>query len=54
MARNTTKKIITAKNGYIERHRENRFNSIGVDIYYLFDKSINYDDLYKQLFAPKV
>lgn len=56
MARNTTKRITTAKNGYIEKHTDNRFNSIAVDMYYLFDKdkqfvdkSINYNDLHKQL-----
>lgn len=53
---NTTKKTTTAKNGYIEKHTDKRFNSIAVDMYILFDndkqfvcKSINYNDLHKQL-----
>ena len=58
MARNTTKRETTAKNGYIERHTDNRFNSIGLDVYVLYDKignfvdrSINYNDLHKNLAA---
>lgn len=56
MARSTTKKETTAKNGYIEKHTDNRLNSIAVNMYILFDndnniidKSVNYDDLHKQL-----
>ena len=56
MARTKTKRETTAKNGYIEKHTDNRFNSIAVDMYILFDndnqfvdKSINYNDLHKQL-----
>lgn len=56
MARIKVKRITTAKNGYIEKHIDNRFNSIAVDMYYLFDKdnqfiekSVNYNDLHKFL-----
>lgn len=56
MALTKIKREATAKNGYIEKHIDNRFNSIVVDMYYLFDldnqfidKSINYNDLHKQL-----
>jgi hypothetical protein len=56
MVRTKVKRVITAKNGYIEKHTDNRFNSIAVEMYYLFDldnqfvdKSINYNDLHKQL-----
>ena len=56
MTTSKTERETTAKNGYIERFINNRFNSIAVDTYILFDlegnyidRSIDYNYLHKKL-----